>query len=63
MTPSESIAISCAEQAMTWGQWCDYKDFLFDNFGVFHTNLAKWLAIESILDEGICWQQQTKGKE
>ena len=63
MNPTESIVISCAEQAMTWEQWCEYKDFLFSNFGIFHTNLAKWLAIQSILDEEICGEQQTKDKE
>ena len=63
MTPTESIVISCAEQAMTWDQWREYKYFLFSNFGIFHTNLAKCLAVESILDEGICGEQQTKGKE
>ena len=41
----------------------EYKYFLFSNFGIFHTNLAKCLAVESILDEGICGKQQTKGKE
>ena len=63
MNPTESIVISCAEQAMTWEQWWEYKDFLFSNFGIFHTNLAKWLAIQSILDEEICGEQQTKDKE
>lgn len=63
MTPTESIVISCAEQAMTWEQWQAYKDFLFDNFGIFHTNMAKWLAIEALMDEGFCGEQQTNGTE
>lgn len=63
MTPTESIVISCAGEAMTWEQWCEYKDFLFDNFGIFHTPLAKWLAIEALMDEGFCGEQKTKEKE
>jgi hypothetical protein len=51
MKPTEKLVIECAEQAMTWDQWCEYKYFLFDNFGIFHTNLAKWLAVESISDK------------
>ena len=61
MKALEDLLIKTSEDCMSMDHWLTYKDCLFLHFGLEHTNKAKFEAIEWA--EGICFEQQTKGKE